>query len=111
MAYTVYFLIGIPFWLISFASILRDKHAPFSARNSWAAMALCAPVVIFGLGATGTLLAQQRLEADSAFVQGFGYVVAMLNTLAFFAAFAVQLMFRSRFPKNSPRWAVKADAS
>lgn len=101
MSYTFFFLLGIPFWLIPVASILRDKTAPPPQKNAWASVALLAPFLIFGLGVVGQLLLQQRIDAESPVLRGFGYFTALLNIVSFFSPFFLQAIFRARFAERS----------
>ena len=97
MTYTFFFLVGIPCWLIPVAYILRHETVPLAQKNLWATMTFAAPFLIFGLGVVGNVIVQQQFGAESPRVRGFGYFLALLNTLAFFSPFLLKAFFRSRY--------------
>ena len=103
MAYTFFFLLGIPFWLIPVANIFRQQAAPPPQKTAWAAIAFLAPFLIFGLGARGTLLLQQSAEPQSAVLRGYGYFTALLNVIAFFSPYFLQAAFRARYARPQER--------
>ena len=96
MSYTLFFLLGIPVWLIPVAYMLRHKTARLQHKTAWAAATFLAPFLIFGLGAVGHLVAQQRLEVAGSGLRGFGYFAVLLNVLAFVSPFILQGIFRTR---------------
>ncbi len=97
MSYTFFFLLGIPFWLIPVAYMLRHPAALLPAKVGWAGMTFLAPFILFSIGAVGNLLIQQGGDDVSAGVRAFGYFVVLLNLLAFFSPFFLQALFRSRY--------------
>jgi len=105
MAYTFFFLMGIPFWLIPVAYILRHETAPLSQKNLWATMSFAAPVLIFSLGVVGNVMVQQQFGVESPRVRAFGYFIALLNTLAFFSPFFMKAFFRSRYAMHQRKGA------
>lgn len=97
MAYTFFFLMGIPFWLIPVAYILRRETVPRSQKNLWATMTFAAPFLIFSLGVIGNVIVQQQFGLESPRVRAFGYFIVLLNTLAFFSPLLLKAFFRSRY--------------
>ena len=60
-------------------------------------MTFLVPFLIFGLGAIGILLIQQRFDDDSSGMRAYGYLLVLVNMLAFFSPFVLQVIFRSRY--------------
>ncbi|MBC7939307.1 MAG: hypothetical protein H7Z19_06000, partial [Chitinophagaceae bacterium] len=97
MTYTIFFLIGIPLWLIPVAYILRHETPLLSQKSLWATMTFAAPFLIFSIGAVGDVVVQQQFGAESPRVRAFGYFVVLLNTLAFLSPFILKAIFSSRY--------------
>lgn len=103
MTYTFFFLLGIPLWLIPVAYVLRHNTAPLLQKTSWATLTFAAPFLIFSLGVVGDVMVEQRFGMDSPRARGFGYFIAMLNTVAFFSPFILRAIFRSRYAVHQPK--------
>lgn len=97
MAYTFFFLLGIPLWLIASAKMMRIDVNPPTLKMAWAAVAFLAPLLIFGLGAVAKTLVQQRFGDTAAWPRSFGYFIVLVNIFAFFSPFAVQFAFHARY--------------
>ena len=97
MSYTFFFLLGLPLWLIPVAYMLGHKTALLPQKTAWAAMTFLAPFLIFGLGAIGNVLIQQRFDHASSSVRAYGYLLVLVNILAFFSPFVLQVIFRTRY--------------
>ena len=97
MAYTFFFLLGIPFWLIASTRILRSESHHRNLKIVWAAIAFFAPLVIFGLASIAYTVIAQRLGETAALTRGFGYFFIAVSFCAFFSPFAVSSIFRSRY--------------
>ena len=97
MSYTFFFLLGIPAWLIPVAYMLCHKTARVQHKTAWAAVTYLAPFLIFGLGAVGYLVAQQRLDVEGSGLRAFGYFTVLLNVFAFVSPFILQGIFRTRY--------------
>lgn len=106
MSYTVFFLLGIPFWLIASARVLRasriDTNRP-RLKFVWAALAFFVPLVIFGLGSIAHVLIERQVGELAAWTRGFGYFLIVVNLFAFFSAFVVSSMFESRYGVSKDR--------
>ena len=100
MSYTLFFLFGLPLWLIPVAYILRNNVAQLPQKSAWAAMTFLAPFLIFSLGAVGNILVQQRFDGASSSARAYGYFIVLLNILAFFSPFVLQIIFRTRYGKH-----------
>lgn len=97
MAYTFFFLLGIPFWLIASTRILRSSAHPPGLKAAWAATAFFAPLVIFGLSSIAYTVIAQRLGETAAVTRGFGYFFIAVSFFAFFSPFVVSSAFKSRY--------------
>jgi hypothetical protein len=97
MAYTFFFLLGIPLWLIASTRILRSNAHALGLKAAWAAVAFFAPLVIFGLASIAHTMIAQRLGETAALTRGFGYIFIAVSFLAFFSPFAVSSAFKSRY--------------
>lgn len=97
MFYTLFFLLGLPLWLIPVSYMLGHKGALLPQKTAWAAMTFLAPFLIFGLGAIGNLVIQQRFDDASSGVRAYGYLMVLVNIFAFFSPFLMQVIFRTRY--------------
>jgi hypothetical protein len=97
MAYTFFFLLGIPLWLIASAKLLGSDVNPPKVKWAWAALAFLTPILVFGMGAVAHVILQQRFGDEAAWLRGFGYFIVVLNLFAFFSSFAVQFIFEARY--------------
>lgn len=97
MSYSFFFLLGIPFWLIPVAYLLRHPDALRPAKVAWAGATFLAPFAIFSVSAVGSLLVQQGANDANTSVRAFGYFVVLLHILAFFSPFVLQVLFRNLY--------------
>ncbi len=97
MAYTFFFLLGIPFWLIASTRILRSDAPRLGLKAAWAAIAFFVPLVIFGVASIAHTMIAQRLGETAALTRGFGYIFIAVSFLAFFSPFAVSSTFKSLY--------------
>lgn len=79
--------------MIPASAMLRRAGVVLKQRVAWAATAFIFPFAIFGGGAIGQLLAQQRLAPDAPGLRAIGYFVVLLNVVAFVSPFVLQLAF------------------
>lgn len=83
--------------MIPVTYMLSHKAALLYQKTAWAAMTFLAPFLLFGLGAMGNVLVHQRFEAEGSGARAFGYLIVLLNILAFLVPFALQAIFRTRY--------------
>ncbi len=104
MTYTFFFLLGIPFWLIASARVLRSDSVP-SARQgnrpwrqlAWAGLAFFAPLALLGLSSVAHLLMERQFGDTATWTRGVGYFLVLVNLFAFFSPFLVSALYKSRY--------------
>ena len=97
MGYTIFFLLGIPLWLIASAKVFRSPGERSALKIAWAAGAFFAPLAIFGLASLSHIMIQQQWGETTALARGFGYFLTAVNLFAFFSPFAVSFVFESLY--------------
>ena len=97
MIYTLFFLLGLPLWLIASARIFRSGTNRSMLKAAWTGLAFFAPLVIFSCASVANILIEQQLREPTAGVRGFGYFLVLVKFFAFFSPFVVSLLFESRY--------------
>ena len=97
MGYTIFFLLGIPLWLIASAKVFRSPGERPVRKIAWAAGAFFAPLAIFGLASLVHVMIQHQWGETAAWVRGLGYFLIAVNLFAFFSPFAVSFLYESLY--------------